>query len=97
MNEMRHRTHGGAAAARLGGTTRMAGMLVLAAVLGVTGFLGSSAFGGGGGAGSQANATVSLRHTDLGQILVTARGRTLYLFMKDRNGRSACSGSCSTY
>ena len=95
MNEMRHRTHGRAAAARLGGTTRMAGMLVLAAVLAVTGFLAASAFGGG--AGSQANATVSLRHTDLGRILVTAKGRTLYLFMKDGNGRSACSGSCATY
>ena len=69
----------------------MAGMLVLTAVLGVTGFLAASAFGGG--AGSQANATLSLRQTNLGRILVTARGRTLYLFMKDANGKSACSGS----
>ena len=94
MNEMRHRTHVGAAA-RLGRTTRMAGMLVLAVVLGVTGFLAASAFAGG--AGSQANATVSLRQTNLGQILVSAQGRTLYLFMKDRNGKSACGGNCVTY
>jgi len=27
-------------------------------------------------------------------ILVNSRGHTLYLFAKDRNGKSACSGSC---
>ena len=95
MNEMRHQTHGPAVAARLGGTTRMAGVLVLAAVLGVTGFLATRA--AAGGSGSQTNATLSLRQTNLGQILVSAKGRTLYLFMKDMNGRSACSGSCATY
>jgi len=73
----------------------MAGLVVLTAVLGVTGFLAASAFAGG--AASQTNATLSLRRTNLGQILVSARGRTLYLFMKDRNGRSACSASCATY
>ena len=96
MDEMRHRTHARAtAAARLGRTTRMAGMVVLTAVLGVTGFLAASAFAGG--AGSQTNATLSLRQTNLGQILVNSKGRTLYLFMKDMNGRSACNGSCTTY
>jgi len=95
MNNMRHRTHGRAAGARLGGTTRMAGMLVLAAVLGVTGLLAAGALAGG--AGSQANATLSLRQTNLGQILVSAKGRTLYLFVKDVKGKSACNGSCATY
>lgn len=95
MNEMRHRTGGHAAAGRLRGTTRMAVMFVLIGVLGMTGFLAASAFAGG--AGSQANATLSLRQTNLGQILVSAKGRTLYLFMKDMNGRSACSGTCTTY
>ena len=73
----------------------MAGMLVLATVLGVMGLLAASALAGG--AGSQASATLSLRQTNLGHILVSARGRTLYLFMKDMNGGSACSGSCATY
>jgi len=73
----------------------MAVIFVLTAVLGVTGFLAASAFAGG--AASQANATLSLRQTNLGQILVSAKGRTLYLFMKDMNGRSACSGTCATY
>jgi predicted lipoprotein with Yx(FWY)xxD motif len=95
MNNMRHRTHDGAAGSRLGRKTRVAGTLVLAVVLGVTGLLAASALAGG--AGSQANATLSLRQTKLGQILVNARGRTLYLFMKDVKGKSSCNGNCATY
>ena len=96
MHKLRHGTHARAAVeARLGKAAGLAGLLILAAALGVTGFLATSAFARG--AGSQANATLSLRQTSLGQILVSARGRTLYLFMKDRNGRSACSASCATY
>jgi predicted lipoprotein with Yx(FWY)xxD motif len=95
MNEIRHRTPGHAAAVRLRGTTRMAATVVLTAVLGVTGFLAASALAGG--AGSQSNATLSLRQTNLGHILVSAKGHTLYLFKKDKDGRSACSGSCATY
>src|SRR5205807_10122331 len=33
----------------------------------------------------------------LGRILVNSRGHTLYLFGKDRNGKSACSGKCATF
>ena len=94
MNELRHRKHGWATAAA-GRTARIAGIVVLTAALGVTGLLAASALAGG--AGSQANATLSLRQTDLGRILVSSKGRTLYLFMRDVNGKSACSGSCETY
>jgi predicted lipoprotein with Yx(FWY)xxD motif len=41
-------------------------------------------------------ALVALRSTPLGNVLVDARGRTLYLFAKDKQGRSACSGACAT-
>jgi len=37
---------------------------------------------------------VALRKTALGAVLVDARGRTLYLFEKDRNGVSACNTAC---
>ena len=40
-------------------------------------------------------AMVGLRATALGRILADARGRTLYSFEKDRNGRSACNGACA--
>jgi predicted lipoprotein with Yx(FWY)xxD motif len=40
---------------------------------------------------------VALRKTTLGAILVDARGRTLYLFEKDRGGMSACDTTCVSY
>jgi predicted lipoprotein with Yx(FWY)xxD motif len=40
---------------------------------------------------------VSTAKTSLGRILVNSRGHTLYLFGKDRNGKSACSGQCATF
>jgi predicted lipoprotein with Yx(FWY)xxD motif len=42
-------------------------------------------------------ALVALGKTSLGKVLVDARGRTLYLFEKDKRGRSACYGACATY
>jgi predicted lipoprotein with Yx(FWY)xxD motif len=39
---------------------------------------------------------VSTATTGLGRTLVNAQGRTLYLFEKDKQGRSACSGACAT-
>jgi len=38
---------------------------------------------------------VSTATTSLGRVLVDGRGHTLYLFGKDRNGKSACSGACA--
>jgi predicted lipoprotein with Yx(FWY)xxD motif len=40
---------------------------------------------------------VSTVGTSLGRILVDSRGRTLYLFEKDRNGKSACAGQCAAF
>ena len=40
-------------------------------------------------------AVVSTATTSLGRVLVDAHGHTLYLFGKDRNGKSACSGACA--
>jgi predicted lipoprotein with Yx(FWY)xxD motif len=48
------------------------------------------------GAAASKSATVSVRTTKLGRVLVNAQGRTLYLFMKDKNGKSACAGACAT-
>jgi predicted lipoprotein with Yx(FWY)xxD motif len=42
-------------------------------------------------------AVVSTAKTSLGRILVASNGRTLYLFEKDRNGKSACSGQCAVF
>ena len=44
-----------------------------------------------------ARVKVAVAASKLGRILVDGRGRTLYLFEKDKNGRSTCSGACATY
>ena len=40
--------------------------------------------------------TVTTRRTSLGNVLVDAQGRTLYLFEKDKGMTSACSGACAS-
>ncbi len=41
------------------------------------------------------DATVALGDTELGQILVDAEGKTLYLFTNDAEGTSTCTGGCA--
>ena len=70
-------------------------LLTLAALVGVLSLtVGLSS----GFAATQASGTkVAVASTGLGRILVDARGRTLYLFEKDKSGKSACSGQCATF
>jgi len=42
-------------------------------------------------------ATVASTNSGLGRILVDGRGHTLYLFEKDKRGKSACSGQCAGF
>jgi predicted lipoprotein with Yx(FWY)xxD motif len=42
-----------------------------------------------------AGPSVRVARTKLGRILVNAQGRTLYLYMKDRGTKSACSRRCA--
>ena len=44
----------------------------------------------------KAPASVALRRSSLGSILVDSQGRTLYLFEADKAGMSACSGGCAS-
>src|SRR3954468_22804069 len=39
-------------------------------------------------------ATVAVGSSSLGKILTDGRGATLYLFAKDKNGQSSCTGAC---
>src|SRR6476646_10727539 len=41
-------------------------------------------------------ATVAVSGSELGRVLVDGRGRTLYLFERDKHGKSACAGPCAT-
>src|SRR6266540_7294558 len=40
-------------------------------------------------------ATVAIASSGLARVLVDGRGRTLYLFERDKRGRSVCKGSCA--
>jgi predicted lipoprotein with Yx(FWY)xxD motif len=42
-------------------------------------------------------ATLGVTKSGLGNILVDAQARTLYLFQKDSGTTSACTGSCATF
>ena len=48
-------------------------------------------------ASTSSGAMVKTRSTSLGKLVVDGQGRTLYLFEKDKNGRSACSGQCAKF
>ncbi len=47
---------------------------------------------------SGSTATVQLRHTSLGSILVSSSGRTLYEFTRDRANKNSCTAikGCSS-
>jgi predicted lipoprotein with Yx(FWY)xxD motif len=69
-------------------------MVTLTALLAVIGFLAASSLARSAPGSS---ATVSLRKTALGQVLVNSKGRTIYMFMRDKNGKSACNGGCASF
>jgi predicted lipoprotein with Yx(FWY)xxD motif len=51
----------------------------------------------GAAAAPSSGTVVRVAKSGLGRMLVDGRGRTLYLFEADRNGKSMCSGSCVSF
>jgi predicted lipoprotein with Yx(FWY)xxD motif len=72
-------------------------VLTIAAVVAAV----SLSYGLGAASASSSSAAagtkVGVASSKLGRILVDSRGRTLYLFARDKNGMSACAGSCAVY
>jgi predicted lipoprotein with Yx(FWY)xxD motif len=66
-------------------------VLVVAAVSAVSAVSVAGAASSRPTARSSRAATVQLRHTRLGNILVNGSGRTLYEFTRDHSGRSSCT------
>ena len=93
MNEIDRRDRGGRVAARES-ASHIVVMVTLAAMLGSVGFLVAGSIAR---SATQANGTVSLRKTKLGEVLVNSKGHTLYMFARDKNGKSSCSGSCAKF
>ena len=63
------------------------------------GVLVTAALGDTSSASAQASKAtlVELGKTPLGRVLIDVRGRSLYLFEKDKHGKSACYGACAAY
>ena len=62
----------------------------LSVVVGVGGALASSQ-------STTAGTRVAVGSSGLGRILVDGRGHTLYVFAKDKNGKSTCKGACAGF
>ena len=74
------------------------GLLPAALALAAAG-CGSSTYSGTTGvrpAATSATASVATGRTDLGTVLVDGKGRTLYLFEKDKGATSSCYGACAS-
>jgi predicted lipoprotein with Yx(FWY)xxD motif len=70
----------------------------IALVLAATALSAAALIPGGFAAASKTNrASVGVAQSKLGRILVDGRGRSLYLFEKDKNGKSSCNGACLAY
>ena len=70
-------------------TLLTAGAALVALALAAGGFSSSLA--------APRGARVGARSSKIGRIVVESKGRTLYLFEKDKHGRSTCYGACATY
>ena len=76
---------------------KIAAAAVVALALTVAGAAAAAAVTNQGAALSSSSGTVNLHTTKLGKVLATKSGMTLYLFMADKHGRSACYGKCATF
>jgi predicted lipoprotein with Yx(FWY)xxD motif len=55
----------------------------------------AAAVSAGPPATAASTAKVEIVNTKLGKVLADGRGHTLYMFGKDKNSKSACSGACA--
>jgi len=76
---------------------RVGGAVLLTTLIAALGTSGFWAAGSIARSASQSHATVNVRKTSLGRVLANSKGHTLYLFMKDKRGKSACSGACAKF
>ena len=78
---------------RAGATALLAASLMLAAAVLAAGSAATTTRAGG--AASAQAVTITAHASRYGKILFDGRGRVLYLFARDRAGRSSCSGACA--
>jgi predicted lipoprotein with Yx(FWY)xxD motif len=81
--------------ARLSLAVLTASLVALVAVAGCGGGSSSTSTSTAGATGGGAATIDVAKNAQLGQILTDSKGETVYVFAKDTNGKSACSGSCA--
>ena len=81
--------------ARLSLAVLPAGLVALVALAGCGGGNSSSTTSTAAATGGGAATIDVANNAQLGQILTDSNGDTVYVFAKDTNGKSACSGSCA--
>jgi predicted lipoprotein with Yx(FWY)xxD motif len=81
--------------ARLSLAILPASLIALVAVAGCGGGSSSTSTSTAGATGGGAATIDVAKNAQLGQILTDSKGDTVYVFAKDTNGKSACSGSCA--
>jgi predicted lipoprotein with Yx(FWY)xxD motif len=89
------------------GATAVAAAFVLSSCGGGSSSSGASSGGASSGGASSggaqaassagAAATLQVRHTSLGNVLVNGQGMTVYILTADKPGRSSCSTQCLNY
>jgi predicted lipoprotein with Yx(FWY)xxD motif len=72
-----------------------ASLTLIAAACGGSGGDSASASSSATTAKTTSTATVAVANSDLGNVLVDAQGRTLYMFGADMGTTSTCSGACA--
>lgn len=83
---------------RVVGVALLAALGLVAAGCGGSAAYSSSKGGVAGASHSSSSVAVTTRKIKgLGVVLVNAKGRTLYAFMKDAQRRVTCTGSCATF
>jgi predicted lipoprotein with Yx(FWY)xxD motif len=88
---------------RILGNSKRGQLVLAAAVLAVTtaaAFGAASAAKGGVAAQRHSASSVAVKTRNvkgLGVVLVNAKGRTLYVFMNDKQRRVTCTGSCANF
>ena len=68
--------------------------LMLAALAGVVAALLAAA---APAAGNQTAAVVKVGPSNFGRVLVDAKGKTLYMWARDKGGKSSCYGDCAKF
>jgi predicted lipoprotein with Yx(FWY)xxD motif len=92
-----------------GNSNRYQVRLIAVALLAVLGFVAAGCGGGSSASSAPQSGVAGAQHSSssvavstrkikgLGTVLVNAKGRTLYVFMKDQRKRVTCTGSCASF